>query len=104
MVINPAGENKSKRELEFKSIAVSYLWDFPELVENPQRIMDAVKRYKECKMLPLDNVIIRVLKRRLSQTREGREIYVKLFNETPPEYGSWFIPPDKLVEMLAKDG
>jgi hypothetical protein len=54
-------------------------------------------------MLPLDNVIIRVLKRRLSQTQEGREIYVKLFNETPPEYEGWFILPDKLVVMLAKD-
>jgi len=87
---------------EIKSIVVSYLWDLPSVVENPRRLLEVVDRYRKKKSTPVDLYIVRSLKHRLGQTREGKKIYRKLFNEEPPQPKSYFIPPDKLVENLEK--
>jgi len=87
---------------EVKSIVVSYLWDFPKLVENPRELLEVVDRCRKGKPTPVDLYIARSLKRRLSQTREGKKIYRKLFNEEPPQPRSYFVSPDKLVECIEK--
>lgn len=87
---------------EIKSIVVSYLWDFPSVIENPQKLLEVVNRYRKKKSTPIDLYIVSSLKRRLSQTKEGKKIYRKLFNEDPPPPRSYFIPPDKLVEYIER--
>ena len=87
---------------EIKSIVVSYLWDFLSVIENPQKLLEVVDRYRKKKSTPVDLYIVRSLKRRLSQTKEGKKIYRKLFNEEPPPPRNYFVPPDKLVECIEK--
>jgi hypothetical protein len=85
-----------------KSIVVSYLWDLPGVVANPERLLRAIERYKKGKTTAVDTHIIRLLKNRLPQTEEGRKLYREFFNEEPLEPKSYFIPPEQLLEMLEK--
>jgi len=87
---------------EIKSIVVSYLWDLPGVVEEPQKLLEAVERYRRRKATAVDIHVIRLLKSRLPQTEEGRKLYRKFFNEEPLQPKNYFIPPDRLVEMLER--
>jgi hypothetical protein len=90
------------KDRRIESIVISYLWDLPGVVTNPEKLLRAIERYKKGKTTAVDTYIIRMLKNRLPQTEEGKKLYREFFNEEPPEPEAYFIPPEQLLEMLEK--
>jgi hypothetical protein len=59
-------------------LAVAFLYDFPTVAGNPTELYRIINRWKSNKATDRDKIIVKVLKRRLSSFKEGKEVATAL--------------------------
>ena len=92
---------KTAEKYDVRSIVTVFLWDMPALVENPEKFLQVVNRFRAGDLHPEDRIIISTLRDRILKTEGGSAIYKRVFGEEVTDScKNWFTPPDELYVKL----
>ena len=92
---------KIVEKYDVRSIVTVFLWDMPALVENPEKFLQIVNRFRAGNLNPEDRVVISTFRDRVLKTEGGSAIYKRIFGEEVTDScKKWFTSPDELYARL----
>ncbi len=93
--------DETVEKFDVRSIVTVFLWDMPALVENPEKFLQVLNRFRAGDLHPEDKIIIFTLRDRILKTEGGSAIYERIFKkEVTDSCKNWFTSPDELCAKL----